>query len=264
MGAAVKKLRKILKWLGILAVIAVISALLLARLSRHRFDEVKTMQSGMAQVSNNGSWIYGLKLTRTNLRWSADERGDVLDALLSKLGVTRDQVTDIFLTHAHWDHVALVPLCRKARVHLGIEDVDMAAQKAPQEPRGARWMAILGATPAINITDPLSGRTEFEFGGKKLLAIPLPGHTPGSYIYIWEGVLFTGDSMHSLGDKLGFAMGVFSTDLALNRGSIAKLKDIPEIAGIEQICTGHQGCIPPGDSGPWLDDLIERASSGLN
>jgi len=217
-------------------------------------------------VSNNGSYVYGFTSGDNVLviDGGADERGDVLDALLGRLGVKRDQVTDIFLTHAHWDHTALVPLCRKARVHLGTEDADMAAQKAPQEPRGARWMALLGATPAVHVTDPISERTEIDFSGDKLLAIPLPGHTPGSYIYIWKGVLFTGDSIHSTGSKLVFAMGVFSTDLSLNKRSIARLREIAEITEIEQICTGHQGCIPSEDSSRQLSDLIQRASSGLD
>lgn len=260
-----KTARKILKWLGVLVIVAFLSLLLLARFSRHRFGQVTTLPNGVVQVSNNGSYIYGLRSGDKVLviDGAADERGDVLDALLGSLGTTRDQVTDVFLTHAHWDHVALAPLCRNARVHLGSEDMDMAAQKAPQEPRGARWMSILGATPAVNVTDPLSGRTEFDIGGRKLLAIPLPGHTAGSYGYLWNGVLFTGDSINSGGNKLVFAMGVFSTDLSLNKRSIAKLKDVPEMAAIEQICTGHMGCTPPADSRPQLEDLIQRASAGL-
>ena len=260
----------ILKWVGIIVIIVVIVAiaalLLLSRLGRHKADKVKAVKGGIVQVSNSGCYIYGVKSGNKLLVFDGgiDEQGYALDALLNKLGVTRDQVTDVFLTHGHFDHVALVPLCMKARTHLGIADVDMAAHKTPQMPRGARWASKLIPTPAVYITDPLVGRAEFDFGGERLLALPLPGHTPGSYLFVWKGVLIAGDSIHIYGDKLGFAQSVFSIDLPLSRRGMAKLKDELGTTIIEQVCTGHEGCTSPAETGRQLEDLIKRASLGQN
>ena len=114
----------------------------------------------------------------------------------------------------------------------------------------------------MNVTDPLVGRTEFDFDGEKLLALPLPGHTPGSYIFVWKGVLFAGDSIHITGDKFGFAQGVFSLDLPLSRRGVAQLRNNLGTTRVDQVCTGHEGCTSPADTARLLEDLVKRASLG--
>jgi glyoxylase-like metal-dependent hydrolase (beta-lactamase superfamily II) len=114
------------------------------------------IREGLVQARNNGCYIYGLRSGDKVVVFDGgiDDEGHALDALLGKMGASRDEVTDVFLTHGHFDHVALVPLCGKARIRLGDGDTEMAAQKAPQEPRGARWFSKLGTFPAIRTTDP--------------------------------------------------------------------------------------------------------------
>jgi glyoxylase-like metal-dependent hydrolase (beta-lactamase superfamily II) len=165
-----KRLKWNLKWLVlsavILAVIALLALSLFWRLSRHRFDQVEIVQSDVVQVRNNGTYIYGAKCGDRVLIFDGgmDERGDALDAMLDKLGAVRDQITDVFLTHGHWDHIALAPLCENARIHLGIGDAAMAADEKLQKPRAARWLSWLFPTTKVHITDPLVGRAEFNFG----------------------------------------------------------------------------------------------------
>src|SRR5258706_9703704 len=66
----------------------------------------------------------------------ADPWGDALDTLLAK--APRDQVTDVFITHGHPDHVAALSLCKAARVHAGKEDTGMIDKTAGAEPLTAR------------------------------------------------------------------------------------------------------------------------------
>jgi glyoxylase-like metal-dependent hydrolase (beta-lactamase superfamily II) len=178
---------------------------------------------------------------------------------LEALHATRDDVSDVFLTHGHFDHVAASPLCKKAKIHVGAEDVDLLAhrQKARFAPR--MFSKIL-PVPPIEATDPFKGRTELSIGDKKLVAIPLPGHTPGSYVLLYDGVLFAGDSMQISDGKLDFAMASFSADMDANRKNVAGLKAALGDASIEFVCTGHQGCTAPGEAPKLLDDLIARAA----
>jgi glyoxylase-like metal-dependent hydrolase (beta-lactamase superfamily II) len=189
-----------------------------------------------------------------------DERGDALDVLLGALGARRDDVSDVFLTHGHFDHVTLAPLCKKARIHLGIADADMAAHKVRHEPWGARWFSKLYPTPDVALTNALLDRAEIDVGGEKLLALPLPGHTAGSYLFVFRGILFAGDSITRDGNNLGFAMRGFSQSVADNKKNLAKLKEALGTTKVEQICTGHQGCTPREDTGRQLDDLVKKAS----
>ena len=49
-------------------------------------------------------------------------------------------------------------------------------------------------------------RAEIGFGEQKVVALPFPGHTPGSYLFVFDGVLFVSDSIQISDGKLDFAM----------------------------------------------------------
>jgi glyoxylase-like metal-dependent hydrolase (beta-lactamase superfamily II) len=161
-----KTLKRIILSAVVVAVMATVAFSLLLRLSRHNFDSIELVQDGVAQVRNQGAYIYAAKCEDNVLVFDGgvDESGDALDALLGKLGVTRDQVTDVFLTHGHFDHIAHAPLCKNARIHIGIADTAMAANELPQQPLAARWLSWLLPKTAVKATDPIVGRAEFNFG----------------------------------------------------------------------------------------------------
>jgi glyoxylase-like metal-dependent hydrolase (beta-lactamase superfamily II) len=52
----------------------------------------------------------------------------------------------------------------------------------------------------------------FVAGDDVIAAIPFAGHTPGSMLYVYDRVLFLGDSMSLSGGKLDFAPGAFNLD----------------------------------------------------
>jgi hypothetical protein len=79
-------------------------------------------------------------------------------------------------------------------------------------------------------------------------------------MYLWDGVLFTGDSINLSDDRLEFATNIFSFDLRLNKRNIAHLKESLGTKKIKQVCTGHQGCTSPADTERLFEDLIDRAS----
>ena len=189
-----------------------------------------------------------------------DPEGGALDRLLAALSAKRDDVRDVFLSHGHFDHVAAAPVCTKAKIRVGAPDVEFMAQRAPMiAPVAGKLLNAVFPVPPVIATDPLIGRVEIPVGDEKVLAIPTPGHTPGSYVFVFDGVMFAGDSMVIDGNKLGFCMGPFSVDVPGNKKAIAALGEALGGVEVHTVCTGHMGCTPPGKGKQMLADLIERA-----
>jgi hydroxyacylglutathione hydrolase len=250
--------------LGITALLLGIGVIAM-RAKQNGFDPPDALRRDVVHVRNFFTDLYGARIGDRVILFDGGvgPEGRALDALLSALKASRDQVSDVFLTHGHFDHVASAPLCHKARIHVGIRDTDMMAHKTEHEPFAARTFHRILPVPPVAATAAFLGeRTEVDLGdGKKMVALPLPGHTPGSYVFVYEGILFAGDSIQISGGKLGFADTAFSVDPAENRRGIATLKAALGDLKVEQVCTGHQGCTS-GDAKALLDELIEKAGRG--
>ena len=67
--------------------------------------------------------------------------------------------------------------------------------------------------PAVTATDPLTGAATIDVSqdadAKKVKAFPIPGHTPGSYAFLYDGVLFVGDAMVFKQGRLDPAIKLF-------------------------------------------------------
>jgi glyoxylase-like metal-dependent hydrolase (beta-lactamase superfamily II) len=233
------------------------------RAMRDRAEAPVLVRGSLYRLRNLFTELYAARVGGKVILFDAgiDTEGHALDALLSGLKATRGDVTDVFLTHGHFDHVAASPLCTRAHIHVGEADVDMLARRVSIEPAAPRWIERILPVGPIEADAPLARRTQLPVGdGVPLTAIPMPGHTRGSYAFYFDGVLIAGDSIQISDGKLELASSPFSQDMAANRRSIAALKT--ELAGlpVDVVCTGHQGCTPAGDGGRLLDDLIARAS----
>jgi glyoxylase-like metal-dependent hydrolase (beta-lactamase superfamily II) len=253
---------------GTVALLVVLSPLLLAlvlRLSRHQAGAPSPAAAGVVRVRNVFTDLYGVRVGDRLAIFDAgiDGEGHALDALVTALGGSgRDAVADVFLTHGHFDHVAASPLCRRARIHLGRGDVAMLAGRAPAQPPAAGWFSFIGPSGPIEADAPLDGAVTLPLGeGKVVVALPLPGHTPGSYVYLYEGVLLAGDSLQINGDRLELAVGFVSVDLAQIRRGVAHLREALAGRPVDMVCTGHQGCTPPGRGAAMLEELMARAAT---
>jgi glyoxylase-like metal-dependent hydrolase (beta-lactamase superfamily II) len=133
---------------------------------------------------------------------------DAIGAALHAVGADWDNVTDVVLTHAHFDHVGglaeVTGRAPNATVWIGSDDLpELQPLLAP----GSR-------VSALHDGDRVRG----------LRAISTPGHTPGHFSFLDEqnSVLFLGDLAGMRDGHLQRAPAVFTQDSARNDHSIGE------------------------------------------
>lgn len=128
-------------------------------------------------------------------------KGGRLMVALDSLGYTPDQITDICITHLHFDHVG------------GLFNSDgtaafpAATLHFPQVEYAAWASGEMGNSDITSqIGRTYEGRIEFFKPGDTLVGsiatIAAPGHTPGHTIYEFNNILIAGDIMHAVALQL--------------------------------------------------------------
>jgi glyoxylase-like metal-dependent hydrolase (beta-lactamase superfamily II) len=94
--------------------------------------------------------------------------------------------------------------------------------------------------------------------------IPIPGHTPGATAFLWNRILFTGDSIALDGDEW-IAAVLGDSDRAAYIDSLERLKAV-EFDWLVPWAASADGpwYSPAGDRAARLDAIIERLRSGKN
>jgi hydroxyacylglutathione hydrolase len=208
----------------------------------------------------NTSMIY---LARTeegviavDLGWWGHERA--LDAALRELGATRADVKHVFLTHSHRDHIGAWRSLQHARFHLADAEVsrllgDTAHRawiprfadrlKRPRLPRAGELRVA-----------PFTRDTAFHIGSDTVRAYLVTGHTAGTTVYLFRGVLFLGDAVtYSRFGGFAPAKRGFTDN---RRAAIENLNDLWDrlpAAGVRYACTAHARCAPFNRN--FLDDV---------
>lgn len=112
---------------------------------------------------------------------------------LQQLGVTPADVDVVGISHMHGDHTGQAAQFPQARLVIGRADFDQSAGK--EDPFGP-WRRAEGGSMTFVIRDQVD-----VFGDGRVVAIHLPGHTPGHLgllVNLKSGpVLLTGDLYHS-------------------------------------------------------------------
>ena len=124
-----------------------------------------------------------------------------LSQQLQAQGVKPEDVTDVILTHAHYDHAVNFTLFPNATVWIGDEELSWAASQPPGfNPLPELYVRELLTRAHVRRMvpgdEPLPG----------LKALAAPGHTPGHLVFILTTntppVIFTGDSAKNRAELL--------------------------------------------------------------
>lgn len=129
----------------------------------------------------------------SNKAFVVDPGSDYLRIMekLDECGI--DEVTHIFLTHGHFDHVGAVAEIRKAtgaKVCLNERDIDMLEN--PEDSFAARMGIYVRACKADMV---LKGGETINAAGINVNVISTPGHSGGSVCYLAGDVMFSGDTL---------------------------------------------------------------------
>jgi hydroxyacylglutathione hydrolase len=256
-----------IKNLFVLAIILVViagGAAVALRVARGRPSPAEQIKPNLVDVSAAGIHLYAAKIGSKVVLFDAgaDPAGEPIQAALTALGAGRGDVSDIFLTHGHPDHVAGVASFSNAKVHLGAADTQLAEKKVEPRTLVPKLVGKVLGPPAVSATNQLTGAANIDMGeGKTVKAIPVPGHTPGSYVFLYDGVLFTGDAMILKQGRLDRSPKLMDDDSTAAGNAITTLKQ--QLNGVEfdVVCTGHGGCTPKGLGKNLFDDFLARAGS---
>jgi len=115
----------------------------------------------------------------------------ILSALKER-GKSSKDVSAIFLTHGHPDHISGVKAFPSAHVYAMEADVALVEGKVGSA--GPMTRLFPPNKLGIKVTDALKDDQVVKIGNRSIRVIAAPGHTPGSAVFIIDGVVFLGDS----------------------------------------------------------------------
>lgn len=149
----------------------------------------------------------------------------LINARLASLGLSPADITDVLLTHLHWDHMANFTMFPTATVWVGASELSWASAQPP----GTPFLSDLHVAELRSYGD----RLEAVQPGREVIpgvtALDSRGHTPGHLAFcvaIQEGdMIFAGDAVKNAAE---LASGdVESTmDATASRASIERLRSL--------------------------------------
>ncbi len=230
---------------------------LAAALSGCTYNLAQVQQPGRAVAfTTGGPWRSLVYAARTDsgvvlVDLGYTGAGGKIRSRLRGLDAVPADVTDVFLTHSHRDHMWGWEMVRGARFHVWAPEqplLEGTQTHADLPSRTAR--AVFGHTgpkPGEVQVRAFAGDTAFVLGADTLRASPVPGHTAGHAAYLFRGILFVGDAVARKPWRgYGGADPVFSDDTKLNRQSLLALFARVPMERVRWVCNAHAKCARPG------------------
>lgn len=184
------------------------------------------------------AWVLRTRNGAALIDTGADAQGEALLAELRQEGLEPEDVHTVLVTHGHRDHWSAAHLFPRARVLVGPGEARVVRGERPLHSLAGQFLArFTKAPPLPEHLEEVDGGQMLEVDGESLRVFHVPGHTPGSVMYLWRDILFTGDSLLGGPEGVVLAPGVFSESPKQNRESLEQLEDVP----FTRIADGHAG-----------------------
>jgi len=143
------------------------------------------------------------------------------ERILSRIGDV--MLKAIVLTHGHFDHVTAADMLRREkRAKILIHKGDLYLLKSLRY-QLSRFK--IEGDVEVEPDEFLDDGDELRLGNSSMTVIHTPGHTPGSICLLWEGRLFSGDTLFRGAFGRTDLLGGSYEDLTM---SIRKLLDLPD------------------------------------
>lgn len=185
-------------------------------------------------------WFTSTGLVRsgdTTLMVDAGFRERAMRRSLEKRGVEPEDVDHVLLTHGHGDHVAALALYSNAEIWALPEEDSVLEEQG------------------VSATSDLVAGSQ-SFGDITVEVLPVPGHTPGSAVYVIDGVALLGDTAQIAKDgRLTPVAEKYSEDPEEAEKSLGTMAQALLDLGVSVILPSHSG---PGD-----DETLQAYLDGL-
>jgi N-acyl homoserine lactone hydrolase len=179
---------------------------------------------------------------------------------LAAHGVTPADVTDVLLTHVHYDHAVNALLFPDAALWISAADLEWACGREPGfDPVPELYAAALARSPRTRRLDGDGGVLP------GVDAIAAPGHTPGCLVYrvvTDDGVvLFAGDAVKNRAELLSGKVDM-TVDRAASEASVRLVRDLWEATPGAVLVPGHDLPMRAGANG--LPEYLGRRTAGID
>ncbi|NGM20026.1 MBL fold metallo-hydrolase [Roseomonas stagni] len=169
----------------------------------------------------------------------------ILDRL-KEVGVAAEAVTDVLVTHLHYDHVENWPMFRNALIHVPGAEMDYALR----QPEGAPlWPEF--CLRALADSPRMRRLAEGETGIPGITCFEAPGHSPHHLVFVLEGTTRTIFSADVAKNRAELATGIadMTMDAEVHRASIARLNAVWRDRPGTVLLPGHDVALRIGADG---------------
>jgi len=189
-----------------------------------------------AELSPGGSNVYLVAGGRGGLLIDCgvlSER-EIVEANIREAGLDPGDLTDLILTHSHWDHSEAAAEWQKAygvRVHFNSVGADYLA-RGDLRLTGSRLNEPPYQFPRFRVDHSVGDGESFDAGAGTVTAYHVPGHTPDSTLLTMElgetRVGFCGDATFGPNDRgqlgnVGWLCMVWGSDLRAYRDTLKRM-----------------------------------------